>query len=77
MDSAKLFKSGNSQAVRLPKEYRFRGDRVYIKRVGNALILIPEHDSWQSLLDSLPIFSNDFLAARDQPEAQHREDPFE
>jgi antitoxin VapB len=77
MDSAKLFKSGNSQAVRLPKEYRFRGDRVYIKRVGNAILLIPEHDSWQSLLDSLPIFSNDFLAERDQPEAQHREDPFE
>jgi antitoxin VapB len=77
MDSAKLFTSGNSQAVRLPKEYRFRGDKVYIKRVGNAILLIPEQDSWQSLVDSLALFSDDFMVERDQPEAQHREDAFE
>jgi antitoxin VapB len=77
MESARLFKSGNSQAVRLPKEYRFRGDKVYIKRVGNALMLIPEQDSWQLLVDSLPLFSDDFMAEREQPEAQNREDAFE
>lgn len=41
MDTAKLFKNGQSQAVRLPKAYRFEGEQVYIKRVGNAVMLIP------------------------------------
>jgi antitoxin VapB len=41
MDTAKLFKTGRSQAVRLPKAYRFEGDEVYIKRVGPAVVLLP------------------------------------
>lgn len=45
MDTAKLFQNGKSQAIRLPKNYRFRGSKVYIKKMGNAVILIPEHDS--------------------------------
>lgn len=45
MDTAKIFQNGKSQAIRLPKEYRFQGTKVYIKRVGNAVVLIPEHDS--------------------------------
>ena len=44
MDSAKLFQNGKSQAVRLPKAYRFHGSKVYIKRMGNAIVLIPEHE---------------------------------
>ena len=35
MDTAKLFLNGQSQAVRLPKDYRFQGNRVYLKRLGN------------------------------------------
>ena len=38
---AKLFKNGNSQAVRLPKEYRFEGDKVWVRKVGNTLVLEP------------------------------------
>lgn len=76
MDSAKLFQNGKSQAVRLPKAYRFRGTKVYIKKVGNAVMLIPEQDSWQSLADSLALFSEDFMAQREQPE-QPREQAFE
>lgn len=77
METAKLFQNGKSQAVRLPKEYRFQGDKVYIKRVGNAIVLLPYQDSWQVLFDSLDAFSNDFLFGRDQPTAQDRENAFE
>ena len=77
MDTAKLFENGNSQAVRLPKEYRFEGSKVYIHKLGNAVVLIPEQESWQSLIESIPLFSDDFMVTRDQPEAQHREQPFE
>ncbi len=77
MDTAKLFQNGKSQAVRLPKEYRFPGSKVYIKRMGNAVVLIPEQDSWQPLLDSLALFTDDFMAERDQPGVQEREQIFE
>lgn len=77
MDTAKIFQNGKSQAIRLPKEYRFRGTQVYVKRVGNAVVLIPEHDSWQTLLDSLALFFDDFMDERQQPAPQVRDDLFE
>jgi antitoxin VapB len=77
MDTAKLFQNGRSQAVRLPKDYRFHGDKVYIKKLGNAVVLLPYHDAWQSLIDSLDRFSEDFMADRDQPGVQPRECLFE
>ena len=77
MDTAKIFRNGQSQAIRLPKEYRFEGSKVYLKRMGNAVVLIPEHDSWQPLIDSLTMFSDDFMAERNQPPVQAREDAFE
>jgi antitoxin VapB len=77
MQVAKLFKNGQSQAVRLPKEFRFEGTQVFIKRVGNAVLLLPEQDSWQGLFDSLNLFSDDFMEAREQPEQQEREELFE
>lgn len=77
MDTAKIFQNGQSQAIRLPKEYRFRGTKVYVKRMGNAVVLIPEYDSWQTLIDSLSMFSDDFMAERNQPPPQPREDLFE
>ena len=50
MQTAKLFPNGQSQAVRLPKEYRFEGDRVYIQRVGEAVVLLPYHEhAWAQL----------------------------
>jgi len=77
MKVAKLFKNGQSQAVRLPKEFRFEGTQVFIKRVGNAVLLLPEQDSWQVLFDSLGSFSEDFMEVREQPEQQEREEIFE
>ncbi len=75
MDTAKLFKNGQSQAVRLPKAYRFEGSQVYIKRVGNAVMLIPYDDPWKLMLDSLDEFEGDlFPNGREQPlEAEVRE----
>ena len=77
MKTAKLFKNGQSQAVRLPLEFRFEGTQVYIKRMGNAVLLLPEQDSWQMMFDSLELFSDDFMEVRDQPEKQVRESLFE
>lgn len=76
METAKLFRNGQSQAVRLPKEYRFAGDRVYIKREGDAVILLPYRHTWDALFTSLDQFSDDFMETRDQPTPQTRDDPF-
>jgi antitoxin VapB len=77
METAKLFYSGNSQAVRLPKEFRFSEDRVYIKRLGNAVVLLPCGDPWRALLDGINLFSDDFMQVRAQGETEERERPFE
>jgi antitoxin VapB len=76
METAKLFQNGKSQAVRLPKEFRFKGDRVYLKRMGNAVILLPYGAPWQSLVDSLTFFSSDFMQERTQPPSPEREAVF-
>lgn len=76
METAKLFQNGKSQAVRLPKEFRFGSDRVYIKRVGNAVVLLPYKSSWDTLLESLTHFSADFMHERTQPTTQERENAF-
>lgn len=76
MKTAKLFQNGQSQAVRLPKEFRFEGDEVFIKRSGNAVVLIPANHSWDALFSSLDQFSDDFMSERAQPEQQSREDLF-
>ncbi len=72
MDRAKLFRNGRSQAVRLPKDFRLPGTEVYVKRVGNAIVLIPVERSWDTLFDSLSKFSDDFMADRNQPPMQDR-----
>ncbi len=77
METAKLFKNGQSQAVRLPKVFRFEGTEVYIKKVGNAVVLLPFNSPWETLIESLGDFSSDFMISRDQPETQEREDLFE
>lgn len=76
METAKLFQNGQSQAVRLPKEFRFQGDEVYIKKIGNAVILLPLDNPWQTWLESLDLFTADFMEARNQPAQQERESLF-
>jgi virulence-associated protein VagC len=53
MTTAKLFQNGQSQAVRLPKAFRLPGKEVYIKKVGNAIVLIPMDHLWETLFESL------------------------
>ena len=72
MKTAKIFRNGQSQAVRLPKEFRFQEDHVFVKKSGNVVLLIPARDSWDTLSASLSKFTDDFLADREQPPAQKR-----
>ena len=77
MKTAKLFRNGQSQAVRLPKEFRLKGEKVFIKKMGNVLVLIPTDDPWKLLFDSLEDFSDDFMVARHQSRKQQvREEVF-
>ena len=73
MKTAKIFQNGQSQAVRLPKEFRFDDSEVFIKKSGNVVHLIPRSDSWNSLFGSLKKFSRDFMSERVQPELDKRE----
>ncbi|MDR0827118.1 MAG: antitoxin [Desulfovibrio sp.] len=74
MQQAKLFQNGQSQAVRLPKDFRFTGDTVNIKRVGRYVVLLPYNEPWETLFDALGRFSPDFLEERRQPSLDVRED---
>lgn len=74
MMTAKLFENGRSQAVRLPKEYRFRGDEVSINKIGDAVILMPKENKWSGFLSGLGLFTEDFMSdGREQPPVQERE----
>jgi antitoxin VapB len=73
--SAKLFKNGDSQAVRLPKEFRFKGTEVLIRRVGTAVVLLPKSHSWDTLLASLSKFPPDFMEERYQSPVQDTREP--
>jgi len=73
MQTAKIFINGRSQAVRLPKEFRFSGKDVFIKKFGNMVVLIPKDDPWASLANSLDQFTDDFMESRDQPNQGSRE----
>ena len=68
MDTARLFQSGRSQAVRLPREYRFSGSEVAVKRFGNGVLLLPIDDPWQTLEAGLAAFEPDFVIEREQPQ---------
>lgn len=76
MKTAKLFQNGQSQAVRLPKAFRMEGDEVYVKKIGNAVVLVPKEHYWDLLFNSLEHFTDDFMEERQQPEIQKREDTF-
>jgi antitoxin VapB len=76
METAKLFMNGRSQAVRLPKAFRFEGDKVFVKRMGKAVMLLPYQEPWQTLFDSLEMFSEDFMEQRAQPVQEPREAMF-
>ncbi|MCF6270727.1 MAG: type II toxin-antitoxin system VapB family antitoxin [Melioribacteraceae bacterium] len=77
METVKIFQSGNNQAIRLPKKYRFEAKDALISKVGDAIIIFPRKDGWESFFDDLDLFADDFLRERNQPEIQDRGEIFQ
>jgi antitoxin VapB len=76
MPAAKLFNHGGSQAVRLPKEFRFEGTEVHVRRVGNDVVLstVPPAGP-DALIDALMAFEPGTALRREQPTRQQRRAP--
>ena len=67
MDTAKVFETGRSQAVRLPKKFRFDVDEVVVQQLGDAVLLAPRDSVWKIFMDGLEGFTGDiFEDGRDQ-----------
>ncbi|RJR19828.1 MAG: AbrB/MazE/SpoVT family DNA-binding domain-containing protein [Desulfobacteraceae bacterium] len=75
MQTAKVFKSGNSQAIRLPKDFQFKGTEVFLKKMGNFVVIVPKEDPWKTVEESVRKFTDDiFEGGREQTNPQERED---
>lgn len=72
MKTANIFPNGNSQAVRLPKEFRFEEKEIYITKIGKIVMLMPKKDPLEQFFQSLDEFSDDFMQDRKQPAIQKR-----
>ena len=70
MKVAKLFENDGSQVVILPEEYRFQTDEVNVNKVGDVIMLIPKECKWNGMIDSLDMFTDDFMVERNQGELQ-------
>lgn len=71
MDTAKLFINGRSQAVRLPKPYRFEGSEVFVKKTKEGVLLIPkDNTAWEVWERNLKKYKKPFMTERNQPQAQ-------
>ncbi len=73
LEAIEIKKNKGVQAIRIPKKMRINDDKVYLKKVGNTLYLIPYHSPWQNLIDSTDSFTSDFMDERNQPDQQQRE----
>ena len=62
MQTARLFIDGRTQAVRLPQEYQFEGESVYIHKIGDAVILVPFDKDWEVFMHGINSFSEDFMS---------------
>jgi antitoxin VapB len=72
--TAKVFENGRSQAVRLPKECRFSENEVILNKIGDVVILTPKENKWQGFMQSLELFSDDFMQdGRQQNAYEERE----
>ncbi|MEE9302476.1 MAG: type II toxin-antitoxin system VapB family antitoxin [Thiotrichaceae bacterium] len=71
--TAKIFTNGRSQAVRLPKEFRFNTSEVYIRKVGDEVVISAKKPTWKNFFNRKSTFGDDFLAERDNDFPQERE----
>ena len=80
-DTAKIFTTGRSQAVRLPKEYRFEGNEVFIRRdkATGDVVLSRRPESWEGFfaLDATTEVPDDFMTDADRNQGAQNRDPFE
>ena len=75
METAKIFENGRSQAVRLPKKFRFNADEVIVQQLGDAVLLVPKESLWQTFMDGVNSFTSDIVEdGRDQGVQEDRED---
>jgi antitoxin VapB len=70
---AKLFMSGRSQAVRLPKALRFKGKEVVAQRFGNGVLLLPVDKPFQVMREAVDEFEPEFVMEREQSALEDRE----
>lgn len=61
------------QSIQIPDEMKIDDNKVYLKKLGNIIYIIPFHNPWQNLIESLDIFTEDFMDDRNQPDVQQRE----
>lgn len=73
MTTAKIFENGRSQAVRLPKEYRFEAEEVAINKIGDIVFLMPKTSKWDSFMKAIDMFSDDFFQEERKDFQQERE----
>ena len=69
---AKVFMNGRSQAVRLPKEYRFDCDEVYVEKQGDSVVISAVQPDWDEFFHAVSVFDDDFLADREDLPPQER-----
>ncbi len=72
-ETVKIKKKSGAQTIQIPAAFKIEDDKVYLKKVGNTIYVIPFHNPWESLIQSTELFTNDFLDERDQPEIQERD----
>jgi len=70
---AKVFMNGRSQAIRLPKEFRFDSDEVYIRKVGDEIVISSAKPTWDAFFNQKTAFGDDFLADREDTQPQERD----
>lgn len=70
---AKIFMNGRSQAVRLPKDFRFDCDEVYVRKQGEDIIISPKKYSWDDFFDQKSVFDDDYLQDREDAPPQERD----
>ena len=73
MMTAKVFENGRSQAVRLPKEFRFAEKEVAINKIGEIVIMMPKRQHWDSFMQALDMFSDDYMKDGRADSMQERE----
>ncbi len=72
IETIEIQQNSNDQVIRLPEEFRIDDNKVYLKKTGNTIQVIPFHNPWENFFESLADFTPDFME-RNQPQEQNRE----